>query len=241
MQNNTNIQPTTVVDILISYFEWEKLKNTSEYQNLSSGEKDKIRLENDNDARYYRNMELSYEKALLADTIVSFWTPYKRMLCLEAKWNSSKTEKSLKSLLYQINLNGITDTSRNIIAVNNKFENFAKICYSKGNFMLLPNRAMNNKRYSVTEDRIDMTLYECFEKGALATFFYNEEQFIEWVKSEKLSFIFSSGQINKDKILWLVNEGKPKWISEMNSTEIIEYISNAIKLISERTEFLNSH
>lgn len=50
------------------------------------GKRDNIRLENDNDSRYYfREVGLEKAEALKADTVISFWTPYCRLLELEAK------------------------------------------------------------------------------------------------------------------------------------------------------------
>lgn len=37
-------------------------------------------------------------------------------------------------------------------------------------------------------------------------------------------------------INWFVKEEKPKLFSEMNATEIYEYLDNAVKFIEERNE-----
>lgn len=99
--------------------------------------------------------------------------------------------------------------------------------------MLLPERQMNNQRYSVTEDRIDLTLHECFEKGALAKFFRNENELKDWIDKQDLSSVFVNGHMCKDKINWFVIEDKPKFISEMKADEIYEYLRNAILLIQK--------
>ncbi|MBU3877263.1 hypothetical protein HGO97_015770 [Faecalicatena sp. AGMB00832] len=67
-----------VLEILESYLLWEKRKVQIKFDNLSQNRKDEMRLEYDNDAKYYyKIVGLPEDKALCADTIISFWTPYK--------------------------------------------------------------------------------------------------------------------------------------------------------------------
>jgi hypothetical protein len=47
---------------------------------------------------------LEKEEALYADTIISFWTPYRRLLKLEVGWIASKTSSSLDALKRQIKI-----------------------------------------------------------------------------------------------------------------------------------------
>src|SRR5690554_3618359 len=92
-----------VLKILEDYLAWEELKKEKKYDELTPNEKDKLRLDNDYDARYYHKIEgLTEENALYADTIISFWTPYSRLLEVVARWKSYKTIKSLKSLINKI-------------------------------------------------------------------------------------------------------------------------------------------
>ena len=226
-----------VLMILEDYLAWEKLKQQKVYARLSKKEKDELRLEYDNDAKYYYEIiGLTKEKALYADTIISFWTPYSRLLKLEADWTAYKTSKSLESLINQIKTNRKNDYTKKIRQVNSNIEEFAKICYTKGNYMLLPERQMNNQRYSVAEDRIDLTLYECFEKGVLAKFFENENKLKDWIDNQNFNSVFVNDDICRDKINWFVKEYKPKWISEMKKDEIYKYLENAILLIKERNK-----
>jgi len=102
--------------------------------------------------------------------------------------------------------------------------------------MLLPERKMNPQRYSVTEDRIDLTLYECFDKGALAKYYNTNEDLCSWIIREKLDGIFLNDEISKEKIKWFISEDKPKWISEMSADEIYKYLENAVLLIQERNK-----
>lgn len=89
--------------ILKEYLSCEEEKLKVGYNTLSYEEKDEFRLKYDNDAKYYyKKLGVSKEHALLADTIISFWTPYKRLLEIEAGWIAYKTPNSLKVLIQQI-------------------------------------------------------------------------------------------------------------------------------------------
>lgn len=226
-----------VLKILEDYLALEKLKQQKNYNRLLQNSKDELRLENDNDAKYYYEIVgLSKEKALCADTIISFWTPYTRLLKIEANWTAYKTQKSLGCLIDMIKTNRENDYSERIRQVNKNIEGFAEICYTKGNYMILPKRQMNNQRYSVTEDRIDLTLYECFEKGALAKFFKDENELRNWIDKQNLKSIFNNNHICKYNINWFVGEYKPKRISEMKKDEVYKYLEKAILLIEERNK-----
>lgn len=226
-----------VLKILEDYLAWDKLKQQKDYDRISQKEKDELRLEYDNDAIYYYEIiGLTKEKALYADMIISFWTLYSRLLKVEAGWAVYKTSKSIGSLINQIKTNRKNDYTEKIRQVNNNIEEFAKICYTKGNYMLLPERQMNNQRYSFTEDRIDLTLYECFENGVLAKFFANGNKLTDWIVKQNLSSAFVNNDICRDKINWFVEEDKPKRISKMKKDEIYKYLENSIILINERNK-----
>jgi len=160
-------------------------------------------------------------------------------LKLEANWiigKNAKTIGNLKALLKQIRATWKNDYTSKINATNERIEDFAKVCYTKGNYMLLPERKMNPQRYSVTEDRIDLTLYECFDKGALAKYYNTNDALCSWIIREKLDGIFLNDEISKEKIKWFISEDKPKWISEMSADEIYKYLENAVLLIQERNK-----
>lgn len=223
-----------VLQILENYLAWEVVKQQKNYPILTQKEKDKLRLQYDNDAKYYYEViGLAAEKALYADTIISFWTPYSRLLKIEAGWTAYKSIRSLESLIRQIKTTRNNNYTEKIRGVNKNIEAFAQLCYTKGNYMLLPKRQMNTCRYRVAEDRIDLTLYECFEKGALAKFFKNEKELNKWIKNQNLNTVFN-GDIDKESIDWFVTEDKPKRISEMNNHEVYEYIESSILLIQSR-------
>lgn len=232
----------SVIKILEEYLELEKLKKKINYDKLTWEEKDDFRLQNEKDANYYCNCGLKKEDALKADTIVSFWTPYCRLLKLEAEWdiyNNAKTIGTLEALLKQINATWENTYSTKIKAVNSKIEAFAEVCYTEGNYMLLPQRQMNKQRYRFTEDRIDLTIYESFDKGLLSKFFKLNDRLCSWINDENLQEVCFDNGIAKENIKWLVNEENPKLISEMKADEIYEYLNNAVKLIKMRNQIIN--
>lgn len=221
----------SVLNILESYLVWERKKIEIKYDNLSQNCKDGLRLKYDNDAKYYYEIVgLPKDKALYADTIISFWTPYRRLLELEAGWIAYKTSKSLECLIRQIK----NYRNEAIRKINANIAEFAQICYSKGNYILLPERQMNNERYQFTEDRIDLTLYESFRNGKLAHFFHDDEKLKEWIDNQNLSMVFKEKEKNRDKIIWFISNENRKGISEMSVDEVYEYLKNATLLIRER-------
>ena len=177
-----------------------------------------IRLKHDCDAYFYEDEN--------GDVMFSFWQPYKWALYQETGFSYSKTTNSLKHLLNRID-------NQKIKSINKKFNNFAKLCYTKGNFILLPDRAMQ-KRGILYEDRIDETLYECFANGVFEKHFKNIT-IEEWIKREKLELLFHKNIINKDSIVPII---KPKKFTNfcMSLYQIYNYIDKAVDIIKSRTE-----
>ena len=226
-----------VLKIIESYLDWEKLKEREAYNNLLPCEKDELRLENDNDAKYYHEvMGLSKEQALYADTLVSFWMLYQRLLHCIAGWDAYKTKKSLECLIKQTKATWKNDFTAKIKEVNCHVAEFAQICYTKGNFILLPSRKMNimrGCRENKIEDRVDLTIYECFGNGKLAEFFKTKDDLICWIKTQNLGSVFINGEICRGNIDWFV---EPKPIYEMTAKEICIYLKKAVLLIQKRNK-----
>ncbi len=214
-----------IVSVLDNYYKCEREKNNKGYSQ-------QLRLKYDDDVKYYLKQGLPKKDALHADNITSFWTVYKRLLELEAGWLAYKTEKSLHMLLSEIRSKSENDFTKKIIAVNEKLEPFANAVHSSGNYMLLPDRQMNNMRYKIAEDRIDLTLFHSFSGGKLARFFNNDSTLCDWIKREKLHFMFSNEIIDKNNLRWFVDN--QKMISEMKKEEVFNYIEKAIDLIEYR-------
>ena len=97
-----------VVKIIEKYLEWEIVKQQLGYS-------DSLRLQYDNDAKYYLEKGCHRDEALHADTIISFWTIYKILLKREVGWNAYRTPKSLECLLRQIHSKQKNDYTTNII------------------------------------------------------------------------------------------------------------------------------
>lgn len=93
---------------------------------------------------------------------------------------------------------------------------------------------MNNNRYKITEDRIDLTLYECFESGILARYFESDDKLKEWISGQNLNILFKDNKLDRSGIDWFVPNANEKLISEMSVKEIYEYLGKAIIFISER-------
>lgn len=126
-----------VLKILEDYLAWEELKQQKRYNYLSWNEKDNLRLQNDNDVKYYyEEVKLEKAEALKADTIISFWIPYCRLLKLEADWTvreNAKTVGNIRAILKQIRATWDNDYTSKINVINEKIEDFAGVCYTKEN------------------------------------------------------------------------------------------------------------
>lgn len=227
-----NHQP--VIDNIRKYYQWEKFISTPEYAELPISKKEDLRLQYDDDAQYYHiKRGLPKEEALYADTIISFWTPYKYLLLKTTGWKAYCTECSLSSLLYQLTASHITTYSKNIQKISSRVSKFANLCYTPGNFMLLPDRQMNILRYKYTQDRLDQTIYKSFNGGTLARFFNNDDEKLKtWIIDQRLTSIFKDEQIAKDNIDWWADREKD--FSELDASEILSYINRAVKFIQER-------
>lgn len=202
------------------------------------------RVEYDCDAYYYKNCAVkedgtgyTVDEALLGDVMSSFWTPYKLALYKKTGWKyyrkiiktSDKPENwSLSLLLKRMN-------DPKIKEVNEKFLEFAELCYTKGNFIRLPrsnykfqvvakgkikNYGMNQARFQFCEDRIDYTLYECMSPNGKLADFFDEEKYDEWVVREKLDFI--------------VPKAYSIGFKDMEVSEIYDYVDYAVGLIKKR-------
>ena len=248
-----------VLEILIDYAEYEKLrqlveKEIGEYKQ-NPELYDQLRVITDNDAYYYLIKKgLLPEKALYADTIFSFWIPYSELCHKVSGWKVYKTYRSIRALLDS----GMKSPKygEKIATVNTGIELFAQVCYTKGNFMLLPDRGMqcrgNYEDYrdcKGIQDRVDWSIYECFPGGQLAKYFSNDEKkLVNWIKEQKLESLFD-GEIKKENLICVlkdkkvseltlkeINEFLTKKISDMTSDEIWKYLKFAVKFINERTE-----
>ena len=141
----------------------------------------------------------------------------------------------------QIHSKRKNDYTAKIVQLNEKIEDFAKVIYTEGNYMLLPKgkRVINNVRFQKFEDRVDLTLYHSFSGGELSSYFETDEHLKAWIRKEKLHVLFIDGDIEKDKLLWLVDNKKK--ITDMTVEEIYTYIDSSKFFIEKRSEYIKNN
>ena len=223
-----------LIQIIKQYLAWEKIKEEKKYNDLLKPDRDNLRLEYDEDAKYYLSQGYTQQESLYADTIISFWMPYKIAIYNETHWMYSKTVKSLELLLKNIN----EDKDGKYNKVNKEFNKFATVCYTPGNYMLLRNREMNIHR-TMFEDRFDETLYNCFDGGEFNKYFDGEKDLIQWINEQNLSVFFKDGLIEKRNIKHLFeNVEFPYFI--IRNKNIFKYVDQVTQLIEKRNVLINS-
>lgn len=218
------------------------------------------RLKYDCDAYYYKNeLSKSDEESLFGDTLISFFMPYSACLY---KITGRKFIKSNAGDMVEL-IEYIDKPDDKLIKVNEKFNEFASLCYTKGNFLYLPNRNMNNERGSLFQDRIDETIFNCFSGGKFYKYFDNDNsKVIDWIKNQNLniSLIFKcitksiniqDEDIKKENIKCLIDPSSAKekidierirnfkthWrfdSKKMDINEIYKYIDICVQIIKIR-------
>lgn len=195
--------------------------------------KDEFRREHDCDSFYYKKIGFNDNESLFADTMISFWKPYQSRLNAKAKALEFQKPQN-KTDVYKIKkFKELINCQRqdiNIINDNQILKKFFKLVYTKGNFMLIPNRQMNNDRgrWDFICDEIDWTLYHCHKDGRYFKYFDNDEEKVnEWIKREKLEMA--------DKPF--LSSGTYKKYYDMTDDEFYEYLSKVNELIEYRNEY----
>lgn len=186
----------------------------------------KFRIEHDCDAFYYKQIGYDDKKSLFADSMVSFWMLYQsRLKKLGEEYYFRKPSKKHPEFLDKF-ITLIKTSDKKIIDLNKKFMKFAKLIYTKGNFMLIPNRNMQ-KRGITLFDEIDWTLKECHTEGIYFKYFDNDEETVkEWIKREKLEMA--------DKPF--LSSGIYKKYYDMADEEFYDYLNKVNELIEYRNE-----
>lgn len=167
------------------------------------------------------------------DVAISFWTPYSRLMknLPESRKNKKKTySKNYKHISKMIEIKNRVD----VRDINNRLSYLAENYYSRGNLLALPNSSMNNKRYELYEDRIDLFLENCLCGGEFSVYFKSRDELLTWIKKEELDCLFKNESIGKKNLIRLCNTNK--LFSEMTDKDIAEYIDNASNLIKIRNE-----
>ena len=192
------------------------------------------RLKYDCDAYYYKKIGYSNLDALHADTMVSFWMPYKSRLD-KIGLNIQISDKDAIRKLINLDYKEKDD----IMKLNNNsyIMRFAKIVYTKGNFMRLPlnkkfkqeGREMQGRgSFDFVCDEIDWTLKQCHNGGVYFKYFdYDESKVSEWIKREKLEVANSA----------FLSSNLYKLYQDMEDDEFYEYLDKVIELIEYRNEY----
>lgn len=201
------------------------------------------------------------------DVLISFWTPFSRYIDGISKGGRRngaycKTYFTISRIIEEIH------SRETFMEECPEFEYLAKYYWSRGNLLYLPDSVscgkhnMNSDRFFSAgiqiEDKVDQTLYHCFENGALADYFSDKDVLVDWIYSEHLECMFMDGffewsieeiqerevqlpckndilqkniqQMIKDK------ECSSYAFSECGRDEIREYIVNANKIIAYRNK-----
>ena len=193
-----------------------------------------LRLRLDRDARFYREQGYPDKEALFGDTVVSFWTIYKQLLRLKTGLKKGSSAETFAYLLEQSRSPQEDEETLAIRALNETLEPLAAMIDTAGNFMLLPKRGMNPERYAVSEDRIDITLYECFSGGKLSHYFEHDDALRQWILKEHFECLFTDGIIEKENLIWGVNSRK--MITGLDEQELYQYMDYAMQMIAYRNE-----
>ena len=214
----------------------DRIINLFNYFKIPGKGGDEFRLKYDGDARYYHLLLNDPHLALYADTIISFYTPYKEMLKRTTGVIYHKCNKPFDELIEKRNEPGFKE-------VNDQFAMFIDLYFTAGNYLLLPERKMNNDRYQCSEDRIDKSLTECFPGGELSKYFGNSNgeqlgNIEKWVEEQRLEMLFEGEKIEKTKIIPFNKANPFASYKTMTDEELCEFLDGAVKFIGQRNAVL---
>lgn len=223
----------TPVENILRYLAVEKVINN-----------DEDRVKYDVDAYYYKNhavkgdgVKYTIKEACHGDVLFSFWMPFQLAVFLINKKSFMYYKLSLHKEYYGKKQIDRLFGDECFEQVREMFTKFAGLCFTNGNFVLLPNRDMQ-KRGVLYEDRVDKTLFECFPNGTLSEYFSNNEEILsDWIRREHLEVLFKYGDIARESVLPLVEPSKFTNFY-MSLDGIREYIDNAVRIITIRNKLL---
>ncbi|MBP3810724.1 MAG: hypothetical protein ILA15_08385 [Clostridiales bacterium] len=191
-----------------------------EYEN---GQYDEWRVENDLDCLYY-------DGNLKADTLMSAWTPI--------KWVADCINRNSGKRFWKPNERNGYDLSdlELLVADREKYlpsdnemvmllDTFLELAELPCNYILLPDREMNNKRYTFSEepriqffDEVPATLYNLWEKDG-----------------------FRSGVIGQEQVIPLIpglHPSQGKWLYDKKEIKAALYYM--VRLLSQRKQRLEA-
>lgn len=226
---SVSLSENPIINIL-NYFKIGTYVNLSNINN-------RIRFDGDAQYVYYHSkIENKVQRKLYAkraDTMISFFTPYKYAILKKYGKMYTKTEDDLNELLCLAN-----DGSYN--EVNSHFKKFAELYQSPGNIIILPDPCkcidgrMNCRKCGCSEDRIDKAIYECFEGGLLNKYFNNEQELKTWILQERLDSLFIDNSIRKEMLIPFTKEHPFIKYENMSLEEIYDFINKSVELINIR-------
>ena len=211
---------------------------------------DEWRRKNDLDCMYM-------DGDMRADTLFSAWTPIKWVAdCLNRekgmrfyKRTRDQDDPYRHLKLLADNRGSYLPDSYELVQL---LDRFLELAEGRWNYILLPDRNMNSKRYSGLHigdksvslfDEVPPMLYHIFNKESLGKYFadedgqYDVDTVVAWIRREHLEMGFEGGNIDEAEIKPLVKEVNPsdaKWLTEEN--EICEALSYMIRFLEKRKE-----
>lgn len=170
------------------------------------------------------------------DIMTSLWSPLTYYLKLNDSRIIAKNDFNIE--LVEKLLNYITKTNDKNSVIN-EINQYCCNYMTRGNILLLPNtlnkynkKNMNPDKNREAEDKIDQTLFCCFD-GSLSIYFKNNLDYLrEWIKSENLDCMFDN------KFLELEFEEIKKYKSDVRNNDIVK--ENIISLIGNKS-FVSSY
>ena len=227
------------------------LKNFCRYwMKAYGGSGDEWRRKNDLDCLYF-------DGDLLADTLMSAWTPIKWVADL------LNEEKGIRFHKYRIDsddplsdLRMLSDDCEQYLPKNHKLVKllyeFLALAEQRCNYILLPNRKMNRARYkdyiSGEEvwlyDEVPATLSHLFDQNSLGRFFLGSNNEVDimrvtgWVAREHLEMGFENNEIAPENVRPLISGLSPyeaKWLNDEHEIEqALEYMIDFLQNREDR-------
>lgn len=160
------------------------------------------------------------------DIMTSLWTPLTYYLKLNNSRIIAKNDFNIKLVIKL--LKNITKTIDTKLVID-EIEKYCCNYMTRGNILLLPNTAnekkiknMNPDKNHLAEDKIDQTLFHCFD-GSLFIYFKNDiNNLREWIKSEHLECLFDN------KFLELKIDDIKKYNSDIKDYSIVKENINSL-------------
>ena len=201
---------------------------------------DAWRKANDLDCMYY-------DGDLKADTLMSAWTMIKWVAEYINRENGRKFSKS------EADLKLLADDPDTFLPPDNELVQllykFLKLAELPCNYILLPDRNMNNDRYCFRRsarfrmlyDQVPATLWHVFEKETLGMYFLDEKGEVDeeavtaWILREKLEMGFRKGVIKQSEVIPLAETISPRAGRRLTKKEEIKQaLKYMIRLLRQR-------